>query len=431
MAISIGKQDELDAQGDDRQQHPLVRIAGAIFSFEAAFLMFLYSNALEVILPPLPVDTTLLFGLISGLAFIYVVLRHGLYMPGVPVVFSIIVFFIWATFTWGWSPSRIIATKYLSYYFTFDLLCVVAGALVIASTRERMTRFLWLLLFYSLFIAVLGLYIFVQFGTFKYYEGWDGQRVYNNWGRAVSGGAIVAFVAALHARMASTRQWFFMALFLAMFFFILIASSRSALLGTAVGCLVALIAAIPKIHEGRMRISPTVLLAFFVVAFGLTGVIYAFITEQIHLDTIARFMQLFRQFQNPDLILGPNRFAYYGWAIDLWSNAPLLGNGIGAFSQLYLNREAFGVHAHNIFLEILGDLGFVGFVLFCIFMWTAIRHIRLEKVLHDPLYLCVFVLFCSRFTTAMVGAELANQYNMLAFISMLVLRSDVEKKERA
>jgi O-antigen ligase len=59
------------------------------------------------------------------------------------------------------------------------------------------------------------------------------------------------------------------------------------------------------------------------------------------------------------------RLVLYNLAIDSFKSSPIIGNGIGSFSNI------IGVYyyPHNIIIELLNDFGFIGFaiafVLFC------------------------------------------------------------------
>ena len=56
-----------------------------LFSFEAAFVLFLYSNEIKVLLPTLPIDETVLFGGLSMAIGAWLIWRDGIYLPGFPV----------------------------------------------------------------------------------------------------------------------------------------------------------------------------------------------------------------------------------------------------------------------------------------------------------------------------------------------------------
>ena len=53
---------------------------------------------------------------------------------------------------------------------------------------------------FSVLIALLGIHIYLVYGSFKF-AGWeDGPRVYNSWGRAAANGAVILIVLAVALR---------------------------------------------------------------------------------------------------------------------------------------------------------------------------------------------------------------------------------------
>ena len=69
-----------------------------------------------------------------------------------------------------------------------------------------------------------------------------------------------------------------------------------------------------------------------------------------------------------DKLLRANRPTYWANTIDIVSEFPLFGTGLGTFPSIYPDYEAGGVpmrlyHAHNDYLEYLSELGVVGLIL--------------------------------------------------------------------
>src|SRR5699024_1799946 len=70
----------------------------------------------------------------------------------------------------------------------------------------------------------------------------------------------------------------------------------------------------------------------------------------------------------------------YDYALKLFNETPILGIGWREFSQLsagILNSDR-GSHPHNIYFQLLTELGFVGFILFVIpVVYTLVKTIRI------------------------------------------------------
>jgi hypothetical protein len=111
------------------------QLLGLLFSFEAAFVLFLYSNELKTIIPfPFgKLDETAVFGALAVLAAAIVIYREGIYLRGIPILSAVLVFIGWAVLSGlVWSPSRTLVWKSISYLLTFTTFSVVAGCLIIA-----------------------------------------------------------------------------------------------------------------------------------------------------------------------------------------------------------------------------------------------------------------------------------------------------------
>lgn len=401
-----------------------------LFSFEMVLVLYIYSNVFQTILPPLPVDSTIvLFVLSIGFGGL-VILKEGVYLRGFYLVMAFLPYLFWAALSLAWTPSRLLVYEALKLLATVDLWMLIAGAMIIAPKRARMMRFLTLTAGMALIVALLGLHVYFIYGSFKY-AGWDVGRVYNEWGRAVATGSVVFLVLFLRSRFASARQLFLGVLLGLCTLFIFIASSRSALLVLAVPT--ALFMAVNLAPFGRrgLALSRAQLLVLMVVA-AVVALVTVLISSGHQIDTINRLLKLITQAENTDLILGANRFDYFAAAWHYIAQSPLIGHGVRSFTVLYRGFEMEGVQPHNIFLELLSDTGLIGFAAFGILLFMALRPLTLRRLRTDPLLLCVTMLFTGRLTAAMFGQDLCFQNVLFLAIGLLALRpvpADVTAEE--
>jgi O-antigen ligase len=138
--------------------------------------------------------------------------------------------------------------------------------------------------------------------------------------------------------------------------------------------------------------------------------------------TFNRFAKLFEQVEHTELVRGPNRFAYYTAAVRFWLDSPIVGHGIASFSNLFSGRDREGTHPHNIFLEMLSDLGLIGLALLLLFFWSALRLVNRDRLRRDPLLLCLVMLLAGRFVAAMVSADISGQQALFLWLGLLALR---------
>jgi O-antigen ligase len=68
-----------------------------------------------------------------------------------------------------------------------------------------------------------------------------------------------------------------------------------------------------------------------------------------------------------------DRFQLWGMALNMWTESPIWGQGLGAFVTSH------GIAAHNTFLEILADTGILGFLLFVSVLYFTVRSLRRVK----------------------------------------------------
>lgn len=405
-------------------------VAATLFSFEAIVALYLYSNVFQILLPPLPVDTTVVLFVLSVGCGGLVILKEGVYLRGFYLTVAFLPYLLWAALSLAWTPSRQLVYENLQLLATVDLWMLIVGAMILAHKRARMLRFLALCAALSLIVAAIGLYVYFVYGSFKY-AGWDVGRVYNEWGRAVATGAIVLLVLFLRSRLGSVRQLLLGGLLGLCALFVFVGSSRSALLVLAVPTLLFMAVNLAPSGQRGIALSRAQLLLLMVVAAVVT-VVTVMISSGYQIDTINRLLKIFTQAENTDLIMGANRFDYFGAAWQYFAQSPLIGHGVRSFTVMHRGIEMEGVQPHNIFLELLSDTGLVGFAAFGLLLALALRPLTLRRLRTDPVLLCVAMLFTGRFTAAMFGQDLCFQNMLFLTIGLLALRpASVEDQDEA
>lgn len=392
-----------------------------IVSFEMVFVLYFYSNLFQPLLPPLPVDLTIVLVLVAMAWSGVIILREGVYVRGLTLVLALLPFCFWSAMSIGWSLSRTLGYDYVVILLTINLWCFAASALVLSKDRERMMRFLVLMTVMALIIATLGLGIYARYGSFKF-AGWvDAGRIYNTWGRGTANGAIVLLLVALLARPGSLKSLTAGGLLGICILFLFVASSRSALLSFVAASMMCFFVYLPRLGRGTVEISRVQLFFMLGAVVAVVAVAYA-LNSGAQIDTINRFQTLQQQAEDPDMVSGPNRFAYIDAALRYIYQSPIWGHGVGTYSILFYGREVPGAHPHNTILEILVAGGAIGLILFLLPVWLAVRNLSLGGLRNDPLLLCVTMLFASRVVAAMVGADLSTQQPVFIFWGMLALR---------
>ncbi|MEZ5836531.1 MAG: O-antigen ligase family protein [Geminicoccaceae bacterium] len=422
MSAVSARSDVFQNQG--RGWYGLDVVFDYIFSFEFYFVLYLYSNALKFLIPfpPLPVDETIVFAGISILIGIRVIIMEGIRVQSLYLVGAYLLFISFLLLSTTWSGSKILSREYLTYYFSFQFWNITAGTAVLATSRERCTRFINLVILFSVVIGSAGIYIYHVFGSFRFYEGFaKGIRVYNRWGYAVAYGCVGAFGFFCLSRMFTSRQITYGLLFVIAFYFLIIGTSRGSLLSALAGLCSIILFLRPWIDEnGHILVHKVYILFFAVFIIGIFTIVYIVINVG-NIETFGRFVKLYEQSENTDLVFGPNRFNYYHEAILHWLQAPIFGNGIADFALYGRPAELEGAHPHNMVLELLTDGGIFGLLLFSLILFVALHKIGFSTIGNDPLMLTIMMLFLSKMVAGMYSTQICLMDFLFVSIGMLTL----------
>lgn len=421
----------------DRRESRLSLTRGAIYhllSLETLLVLFIYGVNIRLLLPPLPLPETLVFGACSLGIGILVILRDGIYLRGVPIVIAGLAFAGWMTASYGWSPSRTLARADLPFILGVNLWALFAGACIVAGSRERTLRLLILILLLALLLSLIGNYIYLVYGDFRFYRGaaddWH-NRTYLAWSRVVAVGAAIAMGMAIHMRFGSRKQLATLAALSCCLFFLFISGARGALLSTIVASLFMLTLHRPKFQDGRVYV-PHALLAAGVSTLALIFYITYLLYTGQNTTTINRFLQIFDQADDPLLRSGANRFDYFAGAYRAWLDSPVFGQGLKGFSIFFCGYEQQGCSPHNVFLQLLADFGIIGFSIFMGFIFVAFSSIASRKNSNDPLLAIILMICVILLINALVAIDIATTHFVYFFLGLLALRppSEMDDDER-
>ena len=148
---------------------------------------------------------------------------------------------------------------------------------------------------------------------------------------------------------------------------------------------------------------------------------------------------------------------YFGGRLPIWQGTigiikdnPIFGTGLGTFNYIFPKYQPVGIiakhytYAHSDILELLSEVGIVGFALFMLCgLWSMVYLFRRYSQRHDPwvvgMSLCVFGSLASIFIHSFTDFNLHIPANALlltvilaSFVSILnVSRNDQELIDRA
>lgn len=142
-----------------------------------------------------------------------------------------------------------------------------------------------------------------------------------------------------------------------------------------------------------------------------------------------RLYELFKSAGSDTSAVG--RITRYFTALDMWGDKPLIGNGIGSFSLFY-NGTDIRDYPHNICLEILSELGILGFGVFVSLIGTSLYNglivfkNKFKEI--DSLQIVLLLVFLYLFINANVSGSLNDNRLMFTFISLLSTSPYIERK---
>jgi O-antigen ligase len=408
----------------------ILRPLGALLSFEAIFILFLasvnYKSDQRFLW--LPIDSTIIFfvlGVAMGLAIIW---REGIYLPGLTVVSLLMVFIVWVLITSLWTPSEIYAQEKLLKLATLNVWSVIATAMIIANRRERVRRFLILLLVFATAATLDAItqYIGVaQYGpplaafsphqslsTSFYMENYLGQ------GRFYGMGALVAFAVWLGTSPFSKPGMVLMACFVTCFFGLMISGSRGPTLGALLAMMLPLALGL-RFADRRLLASKALVASFALLVVLIVALWQAAQDYSDNLRTLQRLNTLFTAEEGGASAAGRLRFWESFW--NLWIEQAVFGNGVGSWPVLYHGLD-IDRHPHNLIVEVLVEFGLIGLLLLSAVAIVAGRTASVRRLRDDPLLMCAAMLCIITFFYAMTSSDITENRYLFAMVGLLVMR---------
>jgi O-antigen ligase len=396
-----------------------------LLSLETFLVFFLYASHLKALLPSTPLPETVFYGGMTVVIGGWIMLREGIYRGGIPIVIAGFVLSGWMFISYSWSPSIALARESLPFIIGINLWALFVAACVVAGSRERVIRFLLLLMLLAAVLGAIGSYINLVHGDFRFYRGAYGDwhhRTYLAWGNITMTGAAVALALALNTRLGSVKQLAAMATFLCCLYFLMINGARGGLLGMLLAGIVAFAATPPQIRDGRVVLARAQLLAL-VLAIAIVLYFSYLITTGETTTTLNRFLKLLDQAEDPLLRIGANRFDYFAGAYRAWLDSPFIGQGLNGFSIFFCGLDQEGCHPHNIFLQILADQGLIGGILLVVFIGLGLKIFNFAELRNDALQRTVLMAFATILVYVMVAADLSTAHRFFFFVGLLAMRS--------
>tara|TARA_B100001057_G_scaffold461842_1_gene514249 strand:- start:8026 stop:9090 length:1065 start_codon:yes stop_codon:yes gene_type:complete len=194
-----------------------------------------------------------------------------------------------------------------------------------------------------------------------------------------------------------SKNLFHLFVFISSFIFLLIIGARGAFVAT-IGSLFYLV----------RNFNPKSIFAISLLFVFTFGIIFSLNPDNL----LAGNSTIFRLLGLLNSVDDSARIYLFSNAIDLWTTnfyTLFFGGGVKSF-PIYINQNITGWYPHNIFLEVLCELGILGFLIFLKILVTGATNIKQDEI-GTALSIFMAILFC-------VTGGIDSSYQILFFLSL-------------
>ena len=390
----------------DRFAACCANVLGAIFSFETLFVLYLFAGRFKADdrFSWVPVDLTLLLMISSmGVGLRIVAKRGKLDGSALAGVLLYVLFAGWAAISLVWAPQSSYGEDKVLRMTSLVLWAYAGAALIISPEPRRIHRFFRALVILSVWLGVEALYAYLSSGSSEPQLRQVAGSNYLGVGRTVGAALLVVVVGWLFSRQRNMLRTVLRLAGVLLFSLVLIAAGgRGPFLATAIGVWLA--------FTIKHRISKVAVIALTLAAVAFVVVT----TNSVPATTLSRFSVLLEDSYGGSSVFG--RLIRMEGAWQQFQISPVIGRGIGSFYHYRGNPLLERDYPHNIFLEVMAELGLVGLALLCMLTVASVRPIRWERLSQEPLQLLVTLFLTNSFVNSLVSGDLSD--NRLLFTAL-------------
>lgn len=405
--------------------------AGTLCSFEATLILFLFAGVYkdDPRFAWLPVDITALFFVLSLLAGAYIIWTRGIRIRGLAAVLlwlygALVAYALLSTL---WSPSVFYAHSKMLYLATLVFWPLAGTALIIAPEPVRYRRFFLLLLLFSGWVAAesaLAFWLNATSGVFSQLVNVL-SGTYLSLGRVIGPGFLVL---AAYAMFIARPRWLRLALGLICALFLallLVIGGRTPLIAAVLSSLVLLAGLRPRLGRTPQRLLLQLAIVAAVGWIFITG--WHSLPKQLENQpaTLRRISRLFIEG------IGHNRrVEHYQRTLYYLDNNPVFGQGIGSW-PVVVGYGDVRAYPHDIFLELLFELGVVGLFIFLAMLVVGLLALPPWATLRRSPYLLLAVaLFLNSLINAAVSGDLNDNRLLFATLGLLLIAGAAVKNTK-
>lgn len=327
-----------------------------LLKVEVLFAAFIFSSVFKGIFS-LSIDLTFVFMVLTFVMTVFEIMKKGkLSKPKLIIITVYVLLALFMLFSLTYTPSKIYAYDKLLKFST-TTFWTFAGTLLIVDSERKLENFLRGLMLVG---TITVLFVFFDFvknsdNVFRLGVGENSGNILGL-GRLAGITALIILVRGFYEKIKPTFKIFMLIILFISLFVLMVTSARMALIAFVVSVLF-LIASSVRLNLKEIKISRRIFGLIFVTPFLLIG--FYFTNAYKYFDTmINRITVIFTQSGGGSSVSA--RTNMFSVASEMWKESPFLGKGIGSFGPIYLHQDSRS-YPHNIFMEILSELGIAGF----------------------------------------------------------------------
>lgn len=394
----------------------------SILNLELCFALFVHAGIFKSGMGEdlLPFDLTLIFAVLTAVTGTMLLATHRV-RPDVTRVrgaMAMLLAFAYAATTHAWSRNPEFADSRIYFNLPLTFLAFFIACVVISTDRERVRRFLNSMLAIGCFVVLITLQALI-FMPVAVGVGLDLENSadYIARGKSLTESMARCYALLLCAALANWQRFGYAAAVAGFLILVFVSGSRQALVSAG------MILILPVLYDLLLPVSRLRERLFRMRAYGMMFVLAVAGTAAIVVsrpEILTTFMRIQAiEEERPETEGGETiRPKLRELAAKDWERHPIFGIGIGSFGHIhgFNNRD----HPHNTPIEILAELGLVGFVLMGgAILVTARRTDRFSQIIRDTERLNIVFGVMMVATSAMVSTSWTEHRHLFAYLGLL------------
>ena len=391
-----------------------MRLLKFLFSGEFIFAAFLLANVFKSAFPILPVDANIiLFAWSFLIAMKRIFVNRSIHrLASIPLlVFGL--FLLTTLLSLVHTPSVIYSAEKTLILFSFSLWSFL-GVFLLINNKKSLEVFLSS---FMLIAVATSIYVLVDYftststGSFSRI-GVDGVNSLGLGRMTALGSMVIISVYLFNSNKTNFKKSLSVIGLGVLILVLMLTGARMALLSLAFVIVLFLALKTFKFTKRDVLLNKGAVK----VAFSLIPIPLIMIPFQDSIQTmLTRLTFLFNSSGHGSYSQRAERFSF---AFDVWKNNPILGDGFGSYAINYTGIDE-RYYPHNIILEVLSELGFIGFAIFgALLVLPFFLHNVLKS---NHLQVCVLLMFIYTFLNANTTGDINDNRMIFTFLALLYL----------